>query len=89
MYTKEEWENEIPLSDVLNRIESQKKNKGEKSNPISVEKIDIDTEEVVAVYESISMAAKINGTSKSNIRSALKSKSHKCKGYLWRLHKQE
>lgn len=89
MYTKEEWENEVPLSDVLNRVENQKKNKGEKSSPIPVEKIDIDTGEVVTVYESISMAARESGTNKSNIQSALKSKSHKCKGFLWKLYKPE
>lgn len=80
-YNDEEWKNEVPFSEVLKRIESEKEPKEIKK----VEKLDIHTGEVVAVYNNTVEAKIAVGASRTgSIVQCCDGRRKTAYGFRWR-----
>lgn len=83
-YTDEEWENETPFEDVLKRIEKNGESvPSREDHSIRIKAIDINSNDIIKVYSSISEAGREKGFNESSIRKALKLDPHTYKGFRW------
>lgn len=80
-YNDYEWENEVPFEDVMNRIESEKEPKEIKK----VEKLDINTGEVISIYNNTTEAKKAVGAPRTgSIVQCCDGKRKTAYGFRWR-----